>query len=284
MTRKHYKQLEITDNFMFCKVLGTNEDLCRRFVSCILGKPIRKIAYQKREESIDITPENRGIRMDVYLADDEGTVYDLEMQNADEGDLPERIRYYQGMIDLHRIERGQSYVVLPHSVIIFICQFDLPGLALPLYHFENRCRENPEYILPDRTEKILANLNADSGSLDSDLRALYNYLKKKNATNDLTRDLDRAVIQARNHEQWEVEYMYWEAYKMRVAKKLEDAEAKGREEGIAEGRAEGIAEGMAVVLDILSKLRDGCSVESLVDSGMPADLVQKAIVFLDAGK
>lgn len=38
--------------------------------------------------------------MDVYVEDDNNTVFDIEMQTTKQKDLPKRSRYYQGMIDL----------------------------------------------------------------------------------------------------------------------------------------------------------------------------------------
>ena len=47
------------------------------------------------------------MRFDVYAVDDESVIYDVEMQNVNEGDLPERSRYAQAMLDVEQLERGQ---------------------------------------------------------------------------------------------------------------------------------------------------------------------------------
>ena len=43
--------------------------------------------------------------------------------------LPKRMRYYQGMIDLNILEKGENYKNLKKSFVIFICTFDLFGLG-----------------------------------------------------------------------------------------------------------------------------------------------------------
>ena len=73
---------------------------------------------------IEITADGRGIRLDVYLDDEHGTVYDLEMQTTKHSDLPKRSRYYQGMIDLNLIQRGAKFSDLKKSYVIFICTED----------------------------------------------------------------------------------------------------------------------------------------------------------------
>ena len=59
-----------------------------------------------------------------YVKDDKNVAYDVEMQTTYSSDLPKRIRFYQGMIDLNLIESGDEYSNLKRSYIIFICLSD----------------------------------------------------------------------------------------------------------------------------------------------------------------
>ena len=47
--RKAFSELEFTDDFMFCKILTDNKDLCRELLS---GRPVREessgISFQER--------------------------------------------------------------------------------------------------------------------------------------------------------------------------------------------------------------------------------------------
>ena len=56
-----------------------------------------------------MTAKSKGIRLDIYLEDDDNTVFNLEMQTTTYKELPKRSRYYQGIIDLNMIEKGESY-------------------------------------------------------------------------------------------------------------------------------------------------------------------------------
>lgn len=228
---KKYQELGFTDDFMFCKVMTANPDLCRRVLSLLLGKEIKKIEMHGMQQTVDITAGAKGIRMDVYLNDEE-TVYDLEMQAASKPYLPKRLRYYQAMLDLNHLESGMDYEKLPHTVIIFICTFDFFGKRLPVYTFENRCAQMPEVSMGDDAEKIFINPVSDREGLDSGLNAFLDYLEGKKSADGLTDEIEEAVERARQHKEWEVEYMTWQAYQM-------DARREGQEEGRKEGRKEG---------------------------------------------
>ena len=61
---KRYKELCFTDNFMFCKVVANNPELCRHMLELILGKAIRRVNIKAEEKVIDITPEAKSIRIE----------------------------------------------------------------------------------------------------------------------------------------------------------------------------------------------------------------------------
>ncbi len=86
--------------------------------------------------------EAKSVRLDVYVKDGKGTVYDIEMQVADTKELPKRTRYYQSLIDLQLIDKVQAYKKLKLSYIMFICPFDVFGKGRHIYTFENTCRED----------------------------------------------------------------------------------------------------------------------------------------------
>ena len=47
-----------------------------------------------------------------------------------------RSRYYQGIIDLNMIEKGESYDILKESYVIFICTFDFFEKGRSVYEFD----------------------------------------------------------------------------------------------------------------------------------------------------
>ena len=61
---------------MFAKVMS-EESLCREMLQRILGVRIRKIEYIEPEKSVLSIRDAKDIRLDVYVEDDENTVYDI---------------------------------------------------------------------------------------------------------------------------------------------------------------------------------------------------------------
>ena len=90
MTQK-WEELGLSDNFIFQKVM-LNEELCKKILSEILGKEVTGIDYSTYEKTIEIRRDAKGIRLDVYIKDEEKTVYNVEIQNTDMDNLPKRRR------------------------------------------------------------------------------------------------------------------------------------------------------------------------------------------------
>ncbi|MBO5303822.1 MAG: Rpn family recombination-promoting nuclease/putative transposase [Lachnospiraceae bacterium] len=149
---------------------------------------------------------------------------------ADTKNLPKRSRYYQGMIDLNILNKGESYKDLKKSYIIFICKFDLFGADLCRYTFENVCLECVDIRLGDESTKIFINPYGKTENISEELKAFLKYLCEDNETNAFTRKLSVEVEKAKKQEEWRVEYM---TLLMRDQENIE----KGMERGIERGRA-----------------------------------------------
>lgn len=222
---KEYDELKFTDDFLFCKVLENNEDLCRELLELILGKKIHRINYLAKQKVIDITSDGKGIRLDVYLEDDENTVFDIEMQTTTVKNLPKRTRYYQGMIDLNLIEKGADYNELKKSYIIFICmQNPFKQKDLHLYTFENRCNEDEELFLGDESTKVILTPDGNADDVSSGLSEFLNYLSGRGGNSSFVKRLDEAVDKAKNKEEWRMEYM---TLLMRDREKFAEGKAEG---------------------------------------------------------
>lgn len=87
-----------------------NPELCKELLQRILPDlNIDRIEYPELQKAIKPDMDARSVRLVVYVKDNKNTVYDIEMQVSDTKELPERSRYYQSMIDLQLIDKGQYY-------------------------------------------------------------------------------------------------------------------------------------------------------------------------------
>jgi len=117
---------------MFGAVMS-QEHIAKMFLESLLGIKIDKIIYIRVQDTKDGEYYAHGIRLDVYLKDDKGTVYNIEMQVTNDNDLEYRIRYYQGKIDRETLWKCVDYEDLPNSYIVFVCSFDYFKRGLAVY-------------------------------------------------------------------------------------------------------------------------------------------------------
>ncbi|WP_051638547.1 Rpn family recombination-promoting nuclease/putative transposase [Butyrivibrio sp. NC2002] len=204
----NYEKLTITNNFIFCKVMQSNPDLCKQLVELITDRKIRHMVGLNGEKTIEVTPDGKGIRLDVYFEDDGSTMYDVEMQVESNRNLARRSRFYQNTIDSQALEKSSDYIKLLDSYVIFICPFNiLPKYGYHLYHFRPRADEDPSIILEDGTSRIFVCANGKKDDVSDEMKAFLNYLGGKLAQSPLTNKLDDAVKLARRNSKWRSEYM-----------------------------------------------------------------------------
>lgn len=249
--QKRYEDLRFTDDFLFCKILMDNTELCKELTELILGRKINRIVSPMSQKPIKMTDDGRGVRLDVYFEDDLNTVYDIEMQTTHKPDLAKRARYYQGMIDLDSLKKGRPFGELKDSYIVFLCTFDPFGKRRHRYSFYSTCKEEPSLTLADGMTKVFISTEGKDDDISSDLKAFLNYLKGFRAETDFTKKIDQAVLDAQEDPIWRKEYMM-------ISMKFQEERAEGR----AEGREEGREEEMDRTMLLLQKMvREGRSNE-----------------------
>ena len=254
-----WESLTITDNFIFSATMHKFPDLCRRLLEEILQIKIIEIVDPDREKSIKSRRDSKGIRLDVY-AEDHGKrrMFDLEMQTTENRDLPERTRYYQGLIDQNRLEEGKHYRELWDSYIIFICTFDFCGYGDYVYSFSDRCDTHPEYVLKTRARKFLINTKGTHGEVSPNLKEFIDYVERGMVSGKFSHEFDDAVQNVKLEKETRLEFMNYEM-------ELIDQRDRGRAEGRAEGRLEGRLEGQTEEKEFtaLKMLRKKMSIESI---------------------
>ena len=237
MKMKKYEELELRDDFMFSRIMS-NPKFVKPLLETILGVKIRKIVYPQTQKTIDLSLQAKGIRLDVYVEDDQNTVFNLEMQTSDGANLPKRMRYYQGMIDLNILDKGQDYTTLKKSYVIFICTFDPFGEGRHIYTFCNTCQENTALTLDDDAVKIILSTKGTMDDVSPEMKRILDYIDGKGASDKFTEELEEAVCSARQNERWRLNYMTLEyEYRQRYLEGKEE----GREEGLRKGEETGIA-------------------------------------------
>ena len=207
-----WKNATIANNFIFYKVMRNNPDVCKELLEILLQIKIDHIEM-KTEETVEVDFGKKGIRMDVYAVG-ANKAFDLEMQATDKGNLPERARYYQGIIDVQELNWGADYKNLKDSYVIFICIPDIFGKGLAKYAFENMCIENPKIKLNDRTYKYFFIANNYDKILDEKQKAFLKLVISndnfRGQSDGFTERLSKLVEEAKINSQWRKQFMEWE--------------------------------------------------------------------------
>ena len=206
----NWENLGISNDFLFGKIMR-NPNLCKKLLERILPDiKINHVEYPIEEKTIKSDVDAKSVRLDIYLKDDKETVYDIEMQATDTKELPKRSRYYQSMLDLQQLDRGESYKRLKKSYIIFICPFDVCHQGRHQYTFENICKEDNKISLGDETTKIFLNADSRMDDVSKELRAFLDYVagRKTDYIDDaFVEELERALQEAKKSREWRHEYM-----------------------------------------------------------------------------
>ena len=206
--RRHidFDKIGITDDVMFCTVLSNSED-CREFLQRILGIEIEEIVVVGTQVSMKSNFHAKGVRLDVYAKDKKGNAYDIEMQTTKMRELPLRSRYYHSEMDSYQIAAGEKYGNLKHSIVIFVCNFDLFAKNRSVYTFESICCEDTEIHLQDKRKTIFININGSREGVPKELAHLLDYLKTKTPTDGFTERLEQRVLKIRRDTEWRDGYM-----------------------------------------------------------------------------
>ena len=235
-----WKNATIANNFIFYKVMRSNPEVCKELLEILLQIKIDHIEI-KSEETVEVDYGKKGIRMDVYAVGATKS-FDLEMQATDDGELPERTRYYQGILDVQELNSGEDYRTLKDSYIIFICVPDIFGKGLAKYTFENLCIENPEIKLNDRSYKYFYIADNYDKILDEKQKAFLKLVasndKSETQTDSFTEKISKLVEEAKLNSQWRKQYMEWER---EMAIKFRQGEEKARREDARNLYANGVS-------------------------------------------
>ena len=177
--RADRRDIPLENDAMFSTVMQY-EDACRGLIETIFeGRKVRRLQYKDMQpasqKNIIFDPANKSIRLDVFFEDGD-TVYDIEMQKVDTGNLPLRARMYSSMMDANMLDKGLEYEVLRRSYVIFVCMFDLFERGRTKYTFKSICEEDRDLPLGDGRCIMFLNTKGSIGELGKDMDAFFDYL------------------------------------------------------------------------------------------------------------
>lgn len=202
-------ELPLRNDFMFGEVMRTSE-ICHLFLEELLGVCIRRIEFIDKQKDLSDSYAHHGIRLDVYLKDEAGTVFNVEMQSVKNDDLPKRARFYQGAIDRSELPKAVNYDELPESYVIFVCDFDYFHIGKAVGERVSFLKST-ETVYDDGTHVFFLNSHYTEGNASASILEFLDMIR----TNDFEKPYEtplgqkaKARVQAvRSDKELEVSYM-----------------------------------------------------------------------------
>lgn len=261
-------EMNLLDRFLFNETVE-DVDAYNDMVEILMDGHVCMLPWTETEKELRISPEIRGVRLDVIGMDIKRVVYQTEMQKNNTYNIPKRSRCYQGQIDVSLLEPGSvNFNELNDLTMILVAPFDIFGYGLYRYTFEEYCQEVPGLKLNDGARRIFINTNGTNPEDFS--REFLDFMEYINASTDAVAAKSESKRIQRIHERVQT-VKCSEKIGVKLMQKWEEMiyeKQEARAEGLAEGRAEGLAEGRALTLlnQTSKKLAKGKTVEEIADA------------------
>ena len=239
---KTLQELNLTDDFLFDV---TTEELenCKAIIELTTGLRLKSLKWKSGQKVIHNLPGKRGVRLDFIAELEDGRIFDVEMQNRNEGNIPKRTRFYQALIDAPILKSGErGFDKMNPLYIIIICNYDPYGKKKYCYTFDNQCKEVPGLRLGDEVTKLLLSTKGENEEeVSKELVDFLHYVTESNENglpdecDERLKRLHESIREIKASADMEVEYM-----------KMEERERiirdEGKQIGIINGKIESVLE------------------------------------------
>ena len=242
--RKSVEELTFTDDGMFQAVMR-DPDLCSELIERLLHLSVSRVEYPELEKTIAPYFSSKGVRLDVYLKDPE-RIIDIEMLSYPQKEIGLRSRYYQSMIDMDSLMKGQHYAEMKSSYVLFICKNDPfkdergKEIGLPRYTFTTKCHELEGLNFGDKITKMIYNSSGYEKETDERVRKFLQFVFTNNPSDDdFSNRLKDRVSKLKDDEQFKEVYAAMNLREMDIRR---EAIAEGMQLGLSRGKLQGAEE------------------------------------------
>ena len=233
---KPFEELDVIDDYMANAAASdpvVGKAFARALVEGLLQKELGEhVRVNVQRSVLGDTPEKRGIRMDLEVAEfDENSldampvnIYDVEPNKRKDIDILKHNRFYQAKIDSQGLKSGEKdFVRLPNLFVIMITNYDPFGYDYMLYTVINMCEEVPELKYEDGLCYLYFNTSGTNGGNEA-LKSFLSYIQNStpvNVKDDATKRIHQYVSVVKESPEERKKYMLWEEkifYERRDAK------------------------------------------------------------------
>ena len=142
--KKSIQEFCLMDDTFMAVVFGNELQLSEILLHTIMGNDKIRVITSTGQYAIK-SLQAHSSTLDIFCQDELGRYFNVEVQRASSGAVPQRARYHLGMIDSKHFPAGEKdYRKLKDAYVIFITETDVLGYDLPIYNVGRTIRENGE--------------------------------------------------------------------------------------------------------------------------------------------
>ena len=245
--RKTIESFTLMDD-IFMRLVFEEKSCTEYVLQVLMNKKSLKVKKQYVQKDLP-NLYGHSLLLDCFCEDDQGNLYNIEIQNSSHDAGPKRARYHAGLLDIHYLGKGEDFAHLPESYIIFITDKDIFKAKKQLYHIERKIEEigadfqDGSHILYFNTDckqdNTLGNLAKDFHRENPE--EMQSKILSKRVALLKSRRLDKKGEQKMN--------LVLEQYRQKAFREgIEEGMEKGMEKGVESGKQR-----MALLMGILAE-------------------------------
>ncbi len=126
------RALRLIDDDFMTAVFGGNNELTEFLLKILLSRDdihVKSCMTQKDIRNLF----GRSVKLDIVAEDENGKMFNVEIQRADKGASAKQARYNLSMLDSHTLKRKDDFADLPETYIIFITENDVFKKSKAIY-------------------------------------------------------------------------------------------------------------------------------------------------------
>ena len=241
------RSLRPIDDTFFRTMAKNNIPLVEHIIKVILNRDDISIVKVNTQDDIHIFEKGHSVILDCLGVDNNGVLYDIEVQKYNNDNLEKRVRYYSSLLDSrYALSKGVLFKEIIETYIIILMEEDYFHLGGQVYEVEKQIKGyNFPYI---DGSNIIFTTAANKGrkELDNMMQSLVadDYREMKDDVikgcvmyYKTTQDGDDKVCEAVHN------------YAVKYAEKCaQTSYNEGKDDGIKIGKADGITEGTVKTL------------------------------------
>jgi len=180
------------DDKMMNVIFKNNIPLIQRMIQIILDKQSLVITSLSSQNHIDYLIGRKSVILDIKAVDDDGKIYNIEMQRNPKGAVTRRARYHHSVIDVNEMDKSNDYMLLPDCYVIFITETDTFHDGKLIHKFCMYDVDNEKYA-NDGQYTVYLNTDFNYDDVNTDLLKLIHDIREPDPKNMYLSEFKQAM-------------------------------------------------------------------------------------------